>query len=61
MSEAYRDLTIIQSNRTRLILQAASNKSIQSGFHNILADEGQQSNQLVSSEKPKVGCLMATL
>ena len=37
-SEAYRDLTIIKSNRTRLILQAASNKSIQIGFYNILAD-----------------------
>jgi len=47
VSEAYRDLTIIQSNRTRLILQAASNKSIQSGFYNILADEG-QSEQSVS-------------
>jgi len=52
VSEAYRDLTIIQSNRTRVNLLAPSKKSIQSVFQNILADEGSSERSVkVASKK----------
>ncbi len=52
MSEAYRDLTIIQPNRTRVNLLAPSKKSIQSVFQNILADEGSSERSVkVASKK----------
>ena len=54
MRKAYKNLTIIKVPRTRLILEAASNKLNQNGFLNILADEGSSEQSVkVASKKLK--------
>jgi hypothetical protein len=55
--KAYKNLTIIKVPRTRLILEAASNKLNQNGFLNILADEGSSEQSVkVASKTLKVSC-----